>query len=71
MNDLFATWHQSRAGVVEHLAQAQTQLAATPGLEAAWAMVNAALTHVSRWLEEQGAESPAPPSAGRADVEHQ
>ncbi|HEY3238046.1 MAG TPA: hypothetical protein VGL92_00685 [Acidimicrobiia bacterium] len=68
MNDLFATWGHPRAGVVEHLSQAQRQLAGTPGLEAAWALVDAALTHVAFWLA-QHAETPVAASTGRVDVE--
>jgi hypothetical protein len=66
MNDLFATWGHARADVVEHLSQAEIQLAGKPGLEAAWALVDAALTHVSLWLDQQAGGSPAAPSAGRS-----
>lgn len=69
MNDLFATWHHSNAGVVEHLLQARRQLAGEPALESAWVMVDTAITQVSLWLEQQGGAAPATPSAGRAHVE--
>jgi len=66
MNDLFATWHHSHPGVLEQLLQARRQLAREPGLEAAWVMVDTAITQVSLWLEEQnGMVSPA---VGHADA---
>ncbi len=52
MNNLIATWHRSRWDLVEHLSEAHCQLLDVPGLEAALAMVDAALTEVCLWLDQ-------------------
>lgn len=59
MNELFATWHNSRPGVLEQLSQARRQLAGEPGLEAAWVLVDNAMAQVSLWLEQQNGTAPA------------
>lgn len=69
MNELFATWHHSRSGVVEHLTQAHCQLLDMPGLEAALAMVDAAIAQVSRWLDQQGGTPRAEPSWESVDLQ--
>ncbi|MGH9034847.1 MAG: hypothetical protein ACRD0O_03720 [Acidimicrobiia bacterium] len=69
MNDLFATWHHSRPGVLEQLLQARRELAREPALEAAWVMVDTAITQVSLWLEQQNGPTPAIPARGSADAQ--
>lgn len=69
MNDLFATWHHSRSGVLEQLLEARRELAGQPALEAAWVMVDTAITQVSLWLEQQNGTEPAMPAWGSADAQ--
>lgn len=69
MNDLFATWHHSNPDVLEQLSQARRQLAGEPALEAAWVMVDTAITQVSLWLEQQNGTAPATPSVGSIDAQ--
>lgn len=51
MNNLFATWHCSDpdADVVDQLTRAHGRLIDVPGLEAALALVDAALLEVAAW----------------------
>ena len=69
MNDLFASWHHSHPGVLEQLLQARRQLAGEPGLEAAWVMVDTAITQVSLWLEERDGTAAVTPAVGYADAQ--
>jgi hypothetical protein len=69
MNDLFATWHHSNPGVLEQLLQARRQLACEPGLEAAWVMVDTAITQVSLWLEAQNGTATVTLAVGRVDAQ--
>jgi len=68
MNELFATWHTARPGVLEQLSQARRQLAGEPGLEGAWVLVDNAIAQVSLWLEQQSGRSPATLAGPRPDV---
>jgi hypothetical protein len=69
MNDLFATWHHACPGALEQLLEARRQLAGEPALEAAWVMVDTAISQVSLWLEQQDGTAPTTPSVGSVDAQ--
>lgn len=61
MNNLFATWHRTDPDedVVDHLTRAHGRLIDIPGLEAALALVDAALLEVAAWSPPVGTEREA------------